>query len=59
VEELTRAKEAEWRAKGYAPELISHALVMARKWSEGMEGLSNLHSTGLEAAERWIAAMAK
>jgi len=73
LEEATRAKEREWRAKGYPPGLIAKALTLAREWTAGLVTsalyrgmpeehrvavLSSLYPVGLEAADRWITRMA-
>jgi len=74
LEEATRAKEADWKAKGYSPGLITKALNLAREWPAGLIAsplyrqapeeykrtvLANLYTIGLEVADRWISAIAR
>lgn len=71
IEEMTRKKREEFRAKGYAPGLIEKGLLWARNWSDGLIGsflyeplpselktrvYKSLYTTALLKSEDWIRA---
>lgn len=74
IEEMTRRKREEFRAKGYPPGLIEKALLWAREWSYGLPGVKaafdvspevgrqvykGIYRQALALSERWASALSQ